>query len=139
MSDNNVYIPSIPPWQVDPLKSIQDEAIRQRIAAPVVVDNGGVKHDQEKDPWHLVPWDAIREVVKVLKFGATKYAPRNWERGMDYHRCFRATINHMTAWWDGEDNDPETGISHLAHAACNCLFLMAYKLRGIGVDNRPKY
>ena len=98
----------------------------------------GVKHDQGKDPWHLFPWDAARGVVKVLGFGASKYAPRNWELGMDWDRPFAACIRHLTAWYEGEDVDPETGLMHLAHASCCCLFLLAYQLRGAGKDTRPK-
>jgi hypothetical protein len=30
----------------------------------------GLKYDNGKDPWHLLAFDAIRELVKVLAFGA---------------------------------------------------------------------
>ncbi len=102
-----------------------------------LLDNSGKKNDDGKDPWQLVPWDAVREVTKILLFGMKKYEKRNWERGMDWDRLFRATINHLTAWFGREDNDLETGRSHLAHAACCVLFLLAYEIRGIGKDNRP--
>ena len=98
----------------------------------------GIKHDDGKLPYHLLPWDAIRDVVRVLKFGASKYGDRNWERGMDYSRLFSAAQRHLTTWFqEREDNDGETGISHLAHAGCCVLFLLAYSLRGIGNDDRP--
>jgi hypothetical protein len=97
----------------------------------------GRKDDTGKDPWDLLPWDAVREVVKVLAFGAKKYAPRNWEKGMAYSRLYAATMRHMIAWWDGERSDPETGFSHLSHAGCCVLFLLAFELRGIGSDDRP--
>lgn len=100
-------------------------------------DNAGVKHDQNKDPWHLAPWDAFRCIVKVLAFGANKYSARNWERGMNWSRPFGALVRHITAWWEGENHDPETGFSHLWHAGCCIVFLIAYELRGIGVDDRP--
>ena len=97
----------------------------------------GRKDDQGKDPWQLFPWDAARQIVAVLRFGAGKYNPRNWEKGMDWDRLFAACIRHLTAWFEGEKTDPETGISHLAHAGCCILFLLAYELRGVGNDNRP--
>lgn len=99
--------------------------------------NAGVKHDQNKLPWMLMPWDALRGICSVLAFGAKKYEPRNWEKGMEWDRLFRATIEHMTLWFDGE-KDPETGYSHLWHAGCCILFLIAYEIRGVGIDNRPK-
>lgn len=98
---------------------------------------GGVKHDQGKDPWDLLPWDAVRAIVRVLKFGAQKYAARNWEQGMKWSRPFSAMIRHLTSWWEGESKDPETGYSHLWHAGCCVLFLIAYEIRGMGEDDRP--
>lgn len=98
-----------------------------------------VKNDSDKDPWHLAPWDAFRAVVKVMAFGANKYAERNWEKGFDWHRLHRAAIEHLTSWWEGQDKDPETGYSHLWHAGCCVMFLIAHELRGIGNDDRPKY
>lgn len=95
------------------------------------------KNDWDKDPWHLAPWDAFRSVVKVMAFGAKKYGERNWEIGLDWHRLHRAAIEHLTSWWEGEDRDPETGYSHLWHAGCCVLFLIAHELRGIGRDDRP--
>lgn len=98
----------------------------------------GKKFDVDKDPWHLMPVDALRAVVKVLLFGATKYAPRNWEQGIAYSRCYAATLRHLTSWWEGESQDPETGYSHLAHAMCCVMFLLAYELRGMKrFDDRP--
>lgn len=99
---------------------------------------GGVKNDGKKLPWHLLPWDVVTELVKVLQFGARKYGERNWEKGIDYSRTFAATHRHMVAWWLGEDNDPETGISHLAHAACEIMFALAFAKRGsMDLDDRP--
>lgn len=97
----------------------------------------GRKDDTGKDPWDLVPFDALRGIVKVLRFGAGKYAPRNWEQGMDWSRPFSACLRHLTAWWGGERKDPETGFSHLWHAGCCILFLIAYEIRGVGKDDRP--
>jgi hypothetical protein len=96
----------------------------------------GVKHDDGKLPWHLLPFDALEEVVKVLQFGAKKYAPRNWEKGMAWHRLIRAALGHVISFARGQDKDPETGLSHLAHAGCCVLFLLAYTLRRVGTDDR---
>jgi len=98
----------------------------------------GTKYDQGKDPWHLVPTDAVRAIVKVLAFGASKYEERNWEKGMSWSRVYAALLRHLLAWYEGENKDPETGYSHLAHAGCCILFLLAYELRGVGADDRPK-
>jgi Domain of unknown function (DUF5664) len=97
----------------------------------------GRKDDGGKDPWHLAPWDAFGAIVKVLQFGAGKYAPRNWEKGMAWSRPFSALQRHLASWWMGEKADPETGMSHLWHAGCCVVFLIAFEIRGIGTDDRP--
>lgn len=100
----------------------------------------GKKFDTEKVMLQLLPLDALEEVGKVLTFGAAKYGERNWESGIKYGRLFGAALRHLFSWFRGEDRDPETGLSGLAHAACCILFLLAYVIRGKGkvFDDRPK-
>ena len=44
----------------------------------------GVKYDQDKLQWSLMPWDALEETVRVLMYGAKKYPePDNWKRVPD--------------------------------------------------------
>ena len=89
---------------------------------------GAVKHDQGKLDWSLLPIDSVEEILKVLEFGKRKYAAWNWASngGFKYSRLFGSLLRHIFAWWRGEDKDPETGLSHLAHAGCNILFLLYY-------------
>lgn len=89
---------------------------------------GAVKHDQGKLDWSLLPIDSVEEILKVLEFGKHKYAAWNWASngGFKYSRLFGSLLRHIFAWWRGEDRDPETGLSHLAHAGCNILFLLYY-------------
>lgn len=83
----------------------------------------GRKDDAEKPRWDLVPWGAMSEVVKVLTCGAKKYAPEGWKTVPDWRRrYFAATCRHLISWTLGEKTDPETGLHHLAHAACCVLF-----------------
>lgn len=86
-----------------------------------------------------MPREFVDGILSVLDFGAKKYAPRNWELGMDWSRPYSALQRHMTAWWSGEDLDAETGMSHLWHAGCCLAFLATYEQRNIGKDDRPKY
>jgi hypothetical protein len=85
----------------------------------------GRKDDAEKPRWDLLPFAGLEQVVKVLTFGAKKYAPENWRRVEGWRwRYFRAAIGHLAAWKAGEKLDPESGLPHLAHAACCVLFLL---------------
>lgn len=98
----------------------------------------GVKFDGDKLRYDLIPPELLEQTALVLTYGAHKYSERNWEKGMKWGRCFGALMRHMWAWWRGEDRDPETGYSHLSHAACCIAFLIAYEQRCIGEDDRNK-
>ncbi len=97
----------------------------------------GRKDDQGKLQWSLLPWAALRPVVQVLMFGAEKYGVGNWKHVPNPQaRYWNAAMRHMLAWWTDEKNDPETGQSHLAHAVCCLLFLLAQpKSRSNGRPN----
>lgn len=76
--------------------------------------------------------------ARVLAFGANKYAAHNWRKGMLWTRLGDAALRHLTAWMDGEDTDPETGESHLAHLRATAGFLLEYQEFGLGEDDRYK-
>ena len=95
-----------------------------------------VKHDEGKPRYDLVPPEALDALSRVLTFGASKYAARNWEKGMDWGRVFGAMMRHAWSWWRGEHKDPETGYSHLWHVLCCAAFLVTYEQRRIGKDDR---
>lgn len=89
---------------------------------------GGVKNDQDKPHMNLllqeVP-NALVEVSKALRMGEEKYGRGNWrivESKED--RYLAALMRHLVAIHQGEKNDPESGLSHLAHVAVNALFLL---------------
>jgi len=87
----------------------------------------GMKYDGDKLRYDLVPMACIDDLAKILTFGAKKYAANSWqhvENGPD--RYFAALMRHISAWRQGEEIDPESGMSHLAHAMCNVVFLMEF-------------
>lgn len=93
----------------------------------------GVKHDQEKPRWSLLPWNEIEEVVEVLTLGSEKYEDDNWKRVPEAKdRYISAAMRHFKARVEGEFFDKETKKSHLAHAVCCLLFLMWHD------DNPPE-
>lgn len=97
------------------------------------------KHDSEKIPVELVPTEFIEEIAKVLAHGAKKYERNNWTKGLPWTRILGSTLRHIYAWARKEDNDPESGMSHLAHAACNICFLMTWSKTHPELDDRFDY
>lgn len=103
----------------------------------VVVDGGGLRYNNEKLRYDLMPTDSVAEFVKVLTYGAKKYAARNWERGQPWSVPYASCMRHLQAWHSGEDIDSESGLLHLAHAVCNLMFLLAFHRRGmVALDDR---
>jgi hypothetical protein len=85
----------------------------------------GAKFDAGKPGWALMPWGALGQVQEIIDYGAKKYAPNNWKTLDGWRdRYFSAAMRHLIAWYQGEDTDPESGKSHLAHACCSLLFLL---------------
>jgi len=97
----------------------------------------GRKDDQGKQRMELVPPETIEALAQVLTDGANKYGDRNWETGMKWSRLYAALFRHMLAWWQGENEDPDSGRSHLWHALFCVSSLVAYEQRGVGSDDRP--
>ncbi len=92
----------------------------------------GRKDDSGKPRWDLLPFGALEEVARVLTFGARKYADDNWKKVPDLRRRYlAASLRHVYSWRKGEAKDPETGLHHLAHAACCLLFVLSYE---VGMD-----
>lgn len=83
----------------------------------------GIKHDNEKIDWTLLPFKELEEVVQVLEFGAKKYSRDNWKT-VEVDRYKKALMRHTIAYTSGEITDPESGKSHLAHVICNALFIL---------------
>lgn len=104
----------------------------------MIVNLSGTKHDIDKARMDLLSRASLVEIAKVLSFGAKKYGDHNWREGFAWSRLYGAALRHLLAHMDGEDKDPESGLSHLAHAACTLMFLMEHEIKGLGNDDRYK-
>jgi len=89
------------------------------------MNKAGIKFDKGKRDYTLLPWEALEEVVKVLEAGEKKYARDNWMQVPEgKFRYTKAAFRHLIAYATGETLDPETGLHHLAHCICCCLFII---------------
>jgi len=109
---------------------------RRQKASDTAVSTTGVKHDAGKPRPELLAPEAMLEISKVMSYGAIKYEDNNWRKGFRWTRIAGSLLRHVLAWLGGEDNDPETGLSHIAHAGCNVMFLLTFILTGAGEDDR---
>jgi len=94
------------------------------------IEDEGMKFDDDKLMWDLLPWDAVEQIVEIMTYGAKKYKPNNWQK-VSEHRYHGALMRHLVAEFKGEDKDVESGFLHLAHAACNILFLLCKKMNEV--------
>ena len=83
----------------------------------------GIRENAGKLRWSLVDFDALEPMVRVLEFGANKYADHNWKKGQKTTELTESLMRHLTAYLKGEDNDPESGLPHVGHIMCNAMFL----------------
>lgn len=88
--------------------------------------------------YDLVPPEATWFEARVYGKGAEKYAERNWEGGYEWGKSIAAIERHLALFKAGEDIDPESGLPHLAHARWHTGTLLAFMVRGIGIDDRAK-
>jgi hypothetical protein len=91
-----------------------------------------------KVPFHVVPPAIIAEMALALGEGARKYGAYNWRvEGVLASVYYSAAHRHLTAWFEGEDTDPDSGLSHLTKVIAGLTVLRDAMLRGNMKDDRP--
>lgn len=113
------------------LVKLSDE---ERITNP---QTGGQKGRKEAR-FDLIPPRALWALAVHYARGSRKYAERNWENGTSFSLNWAAAQRHMWQWWAGEDDDKETGSSHLICAAWHMLALHTFIETHPELDDRPE-
>ena len=103
----------------------------------VTSETGGQKGDKAAKLGAIAPL-ALLKLAEVAGFGAEKYDAFNYLKGYDWSLSFNAAQRHALAFWNGEDNDPESGLPHPLHFAWHGLCLASFLMRGLGTDDRFK-
>lgn len=93
----------------------------------------GDRFNETKPKWSLVDFESLEGMVKVLEFGATKYSPDNWKKGLYTKEIVESMLRHIFAFLNNEDKDLESNQLHTDHILCNAMFL-AYMLK-----NKPEF
>jgi hypothetical protein len=104
--------------------------------SPFHFDSGKARLDQ-------LPPKAIEMVGRVFGYGAKKYGEWNWAQYADDwsdQQLVGSLLRHIFAYQRGENIDPESGHTHLAHAAANAMMLLELVANHKGRDERnPLY
>jgi len=91
-----------------------------------------------KAPLSVVPMNVVAEAGLGMMEGAAKYGRHNF-RGVESRATvyFDATMRHLISWWEGEDLDPDSGLSHVTKAICSMLVWRDAMMQGKLIDDRP--
>lgn len=89
----------------------------------------GLRYNAGKRKWSLVHYQSLEPMIEVLEFGAKKYAPHNWMKGLDPKEVLESLQRHLAKLMDGEEKDAETGVSHIGHIMCNAMFYSYFELQ----------
>ena len=91
-----------------------------------------------KVPASTVPSAVVLEVGLAMLEGARKYGRHNYRaigvRGSVY---FDAAFRHLMSWWEGEDIDPDSRLSHVTKAIATLMVLRDGMINGNWTDDRP--
>jgi hypothetical protein len=91
-----------------------------------------------KAPLSTVPMGVIVEVGVGMLEGSAKYGRHNYRcAGVRASVYYDALMRHMIAWWEGEDIDPDSGLSHITKAMCTLVVLRDAQMQGVCADDRP--
>ncbi len=79
----------------------------------------------DKVPIHLWPMTATVLGTLGLLDGASKYGRSNWRAiGIRASIYYDAIARHMSAWFEGEDIDPDSGLPHMAHVLAGAAIIV---------------
>lgn len=91
-----------------------------------------------KVPLSTVSAPVLLEMGLGMLEGARKYGRHNYRiAGVRASVYYDATMRHLMAWWEGEDIDPDSGLSHITKALTGLAVLRDAQINGMVKDDRP--
>jgi hypothetical protein len=76
--------------------------------------------------------------LKINDICDIKSGEWNWQKGLKTTEICESLLRHTFAYLNGEDNDKESGISHIGHIQCNAMFLAYMHKHRKDLDTRHK-
>lgn len=111
----------------------------QQIPAESVKRNNKIANEfkAKKAPLDLLPPSVFFGISRALAYGADKYGKQNWaDERAPFSVYYAALLRHLLKWFDGEDIDPESGVSHLDHVGANYAILSHMIEKNNYIDDR---
>ena len=91
-----------------------------------------------KIPRSTLSAQVMAEVGVAMLEGALKYGRHNFRvAGVRASVYYDAVGRHLDAWFEGQDIDPESGLSHIVKAIAGLMVLRDSMLQENWVDDRP--
>ena len=91
-----------------------------------------------KAPMSTVPANVLAEVGVAMLEGACKYGRSNYRvAGVRSSVYYDAVMRHLFSWWEGEDIDPDSGMSHITKAITSLVVLRDAMIQDMATDDRP--
>lgn len=90
------------------------------------VSSTGGEKGTKIEKFDLIPTGPLTELASHYGVGSKKYADHNWRRGYEWSKSYAALSRHLTAFWGGEDIDPETGSKHIIAVAWHAFALAEF-------------
>ncbi len=92
----------------------------------------------KKAPITTVSLAVIAEIGLAMMEGARKYGRHNYRvDGVRASVYLDATWRHLSKYWEGEDTDPDSGLSHITKALASLTVLRDAMINGLCEDDRP--
>lgn len=91
-----------------------------------------------KAPMSTVSAAVMAEIGVAMLEGAAKYGRHNYrEAGVRASVYYDATMRHLMAWWEGEDIDPDSQMSHITKAITSLVVYRDAMIQNMAEDDRP--
>jgi hypothetical protein len=104
-----------------------------------VSDNPKDAFGEQKPSTFHIPPVAILELGEAMRLGAEKYGSLNWrDTSVRASVYYNAIMRHLMQWREGEVEDAESGLGHLAHVMANCAILIDATANMCLIDDRKK-
>lgn len=86
----------------------------------------------------VIPAGVLFDIGLAMLEGACKYGRHNYRAaGVRSSVYYDAAMGHLMDWWEGEDIDDESGLSHVTKAIASLVVLRDAMFQQMLTDDRP--